>query len=84
MQLNTSFCVETFHNAEQGQCLADLGQNRVLVFDSVSLINDDVAPVELLEMVLLLDDHLIGGHHHIKLTGLQLHLLIHLREHKPQ
>ncbi len=44
----------------------------------MGLINDDVAPVELLEVVLLLDDHLIGGHHHIKLARLQLQLLVQL------
>lgn len=44
----------------------------------MGLINDDVAPVELLEVVLLLDDHLIGGHHHIKLARLQLQLLVKL------
>ena len=44
------------------------------------LVNDDVAPVELLEVVLLLDDHLIGGDYHIKLAGLQLHLLVHLQD----
>jgi len=44
----------------------------------MGLINDDVSPVELLEVVLLLDDHLIGGHHHIKLARLQLQLLIQL------
>ena len=26
----------------------------------MGLVNDDVAPVELLEVILLLDDHLIG------------------------
>ncbi len=44
----------------------------------MGLINDDVAPVELLEVVLLLDDHLIGSHHHIKLARLQLQLLVQL------
>ena len=44
----------------------------------MGLINDDVAPVKLLEVVLLLDDHLIGSHHHIKLARLQLQLLVQL------
>lgn len=49
----------------------------------MSLINDDVAPVELLEVVLLLDDHLVGGHYHIKLARLELHLLVHLQDMMP-
>ena len=44
----------------------------------MGLINDDVAPMKFLEVVLLLDDHLIGGHHHIKLARLQLQLLVQL------
>ena len=55
-----------------------LRQDGVLILDTMGLINDDVSPVELLEVVLLLDDHLIGGHHHIKLARLQLQLLIQL------
>ena len=55
-----------------------LGQDGVLVLDTMGLINDDVSPVELLEVVLLLDDHLIGGHHHIKFARLQLQLLVQL------
>ena len=55
-----------------------LGQDGVLVLDTMGLINDDVSPVEFLEVVLLLDDHLIGGHHHIKFARLQLQLLVQL------
>lgn len=32
------------------------------------LIDDDVAPVKLLEVSLLLNHHLVAGHHHIKLA----------------
>ena len=46
----------------------------------MGLINDDVTPVELFEVVLLLDDHLVRGHHHIKLARLQLQLLIQLQQ----
>ena len=43
----------------------------------MSLINDDVSEVKLLEVVLLLDDHLIGCHHHVELAGLyELVLLV--------
>lgn len=62
---------------------AHLGQDGVFILDPVCLVNDDVAPVELLEVVLFLDDHLIGGDHDIKLARLQLHLLVHLQDRSP-
>ena len=59
------------------------GQDGVLILDAMCLVNDDVSEVELLEVVLLLDDHLIGCHHHIKLARLnQLVLLIGLHKTK--
>jgi hypothetical protein len=48
-----------------------LGEQRVFVLDAVRLVDDDVAPVELLEVVLLLDHHLVRGDHHVELAGLQ-------------
>jgi len=56
------------------------GQDRIFILDAVGLVNDDIAPVELFEVVLLLDDHLVTGHHHIKLAyGTNLLLLVHLQ-----
>ena len=56
------------------------GQDGILILDAVGLVNDDVAPVELLKVVLLLDDHLITGHHHIKFAhGTNLLLLVYLQ-----
>ena len=41
----------------------------------MGLVNDDVPPVELLEVILLLDDHLIRSDHDIKLARRQLFFL---------
>jgi hypothetical protein len=51
------------------------GQQRILVLDAVRLINDDVPPVEALEVVLLLVHHLVGGDHDIKFAGLDMVIL---------
>ena len=61
-----------------------LGEQRVLVLDAVSLIDDDVPPVELLKVVLFLDHHLVRSHTSIKwnwepkhgFTLLSLHTII--------
>ena len=58
----------------------DARQDGVLVLDAVRLVDDDVAPVELLEVVLLLDDHLVAGHHHVELAHRhQVLLLVRLQ-----
>ncbi len=59
-------------------------QDGVFVLDAVSLIDDDVSEVKLLEVILLLDDHLIGSDHHIELAGLYMLVLLvrlHSRKH---
>lgn len=66
-----------------GQDRTRLGKNGVLILDPVCLINDDVAPVELLEVVLLLDHHLIRCYNHIKLSRHQVLLLGGLRQQGP-
>ena len=46
-------------------------EDGVLVLDAVRLVDDDVAPVHLLEEVLLLDDHLVRRDDRVELAGLQ-------------
>mmetsp|Transcript_13968 Transcript_13968/g.34953 ORF Transcript_13968/g.34953 Transcript_13968/m.34953 type:complete len:377 (+) Transcript_13968:1858-2988(+) len=46
-----------------------LGKQAVFVLDAVRLVDDEVSPVELLEQVLLLDDHLERGDADVKLSG---------------
>ena len=53
---------------------AYLGQQRVLVLDAVRLVDDDVAPVELFEVVLLLDDHLVRGYARVPFERRQQHV----------
>ena len=61
--------------------VAHSGEDGVLVLDAVGLIDDDVAPVELLEVRLLLDHHLVRRHHRIELARLhQALLLLRLRQ----
>mmetsp|Transcript_32858 Transcript_32858/g.77904 ORF Transcript_32858/g.77904 Transcript_32858/m.77904 type:complete len:460 (-) Transcript_32858:740-2119(-) len=49
------------------------GEDGVLVLDAVGLVDDDISPVELLEKVLLLDDHLKGSDTDIKLPRNKFH-----------
>mmetsp|Transcript_8845 Transcript_8845/g.30409 ORF Transcript_8845/g.30409 Transcript_8845/m.30409 type:complete len:769 (-) Transcript_8845:151-2457(-) len=46
----------------------DPAQQRVLVLDPVRLVDDDVPPVELLQVALLLDDHLVRSHADVELS----------------
>jgi len=70
------------HPHPQPQPNTHPGQHAVLVLDAVRLVDDDVAPMEAPEEVLLLDDHLVRRHAHIKGGGAVhevLLLLAHLR-----
>ena len=46
--------------------IGHFGQERILILDSVCLIDDDISPVELFEIGFLFDDHLIGCHTNVK------------------
>lgn len=46
-------------------------EDRLLVLDAVSLVDDQVAPAELLERSLLDDRHLIGGDDHLEVSLLE-------------
>ena len=52
------------------------GEDGVLVLDAMCLINDDVAPMEAAEVVLLLDHHLVTGDAHMEAVGLQQVVLL--------
>lgn len=45
-----------------------IGYLGLLILDAVSLINDHVPPIELLEGSFLPEHHLVGGHNYIPLT----------------
>lgn len=59
-----------------GEHADGLGEQAVFVLDAVRLVDDDVAPAELLERVLLLDDHLVARDAHVELARHHLVILL--------
>ena len=57
------------HPQTHTQTRAHLREHALFVLDAVRLVDDDVAPVDALEVVALLDDHLVARDAHVKRAG---------------